>query len=150
MVCPRCGKNNDDLNKWCIECGYMLEEKPENTESAVCEDSIAEGVPEYITEAIINENNTCEQKTKKIRHYMGWSIIAAVFGSIVFGIVAVIFSGITKVELASGNIEKAEAYSKHTKLFCLISLSVAIVKVIFIILTLMIFFSMSEMSLFLY
>ena len=149
MFCPKCGSVNDDLNKWCTMCAYSFEEKQKTAEDAV-EETYVKSVPDYIDETAEDENCRCEQEKTEIRHYMGWSVIAAVLGSVVFGVVAVIFSGITKTELAVGNTDKARIYSEHTRLFCLVSLSVAIVKVIFIALALAIFFSMSEMPLFLF
>ena len=149
MFCPRCGNNNNDLNLWCIRCGCRLEEGHENTENTSAQeisvDSEAEG-----TAAPVAENAASEQKPKKIKDYMTWSIISAVLGSIAFGIAAVIFSGLTMTEITAGNTERAKEYSGKAKLFCLISLAIAIVKVIFIVLTLIIVAFMTSMPLYLF
>ncbi len=150
MFCPKCGSHNEDTNNWCIMCGYKFEEKQENTECSLFDAETVEILPEFAAEETDPEIIFPESEPQKIRHYLGWSIIAAILGSIVFGIAAVIFSGITKAELAAGDIDKAKVYSEHTKFFCLISLSVAIVKFIFVVAALLIFLSTSQMPLFLY
>ncbi len=150
MFCPKCGNNNNDLNLWCIRCGCRLEEIQENTEALHIAQSTSENEPENAAEINVLENDTNVQKSNEIKDYMTWSIISAVLGSIVFGIIAVIFSGLTKTEFAAGSIEKARLYSDKAKLFCLISLAVAIVKVIFIILVVIIAVFMASMPLYLH
>lgn len=150
MFCPRCGSRNEDTNNLCIMCGYKFEEKQEETECLAADADTVEALSEFAAEETASEIICLEPESQKIRHYLGWSIVAAILGSIVFGIAAVIFSGITKAELAAGDVDKAMVYSEHTKFFCLISLSVAIVKFIFVVAALLIFLSISQMPLFLY
>lgn len=149
MFCPKCGNNNNDLNLWCIRCGCRLEESQKNTENTVVEEISVERENESVLTPVA-ETSTDEQKPKKIKDYMVWSIISAVLGSIAFGIIAVIFSGLTMTEIAAGNTERAKEYSDKAKLFCLISLAIAIVKVIFIVLTLIIVAFMTSMPLYLF
>ena len=144
MFCAKCGSYNEDTNKWCRMCGYKLEGNHQETDETV------EILTEFTEEEIAPEIISSEPDSSNIRDYLGWSIIAAILGSIIFGVAAVIFSGITKAELAAGNVEKAKAYSDHTKFFCLISLSVAIVKFIFIVVALIIVFSITQMPWLLY
>lgn len=150
MFCPKCGNNNNDLNLWCIRCGCRLQEIKENTQTVDIAEGSAENEAEYVAEVNTTENNTIVQKSKGIKDYMIWSIISAVLGSIVFGIVAVIFSGLTKTEFAVGSMDKAREYSDKAKLFCLISLAIAIVKVIFIIMALIIWIFVASMPMYLY
>jgi len=150
MFCPRCGNNNNDLNLWCTRCGCRLEDIQDNTAPVSIVETVAENEPECVENAPVTEGNACEQKSKKINDYMMWSIISAVLGSIAFGIVAVIFSGLAKTEFASGNLDKMKEYSDKAKLFCLISLAIAIVKVVFIILTLTIAVFMASMPFYMY
>ncbi len=150
MFCPKCGNNNNDLNLWCIRCGCKLEKIKEDTEALDIAQSTTENEPEYAAEINATANDTNVQKSNKIKDYMTWSIISAVLGSIVFGIIAVIFSGLTKTEFAAGCIDKAGLYSDKAKLFCLISLAIAIVKVIFIILVLIIVAFVASMPLYLH
>ena len=56
------------------------------------------------------------------------AILLTVFGSAAFGIVAIIFSGMTQTELAAGSVDKAREYSEKTRMFCWISLFVGIAK----------------------
>lgn len=75
-----------------------------------------------------------EKKKKEcgVGVYMIPAILLTVFGSMAFGIVSIIFSGMTQTELAAGNKEKAAEYSEKTRMFCLISLLVGIAKYLII------------------
>lgn len=146
MFCPNCGNRNEELNKWCTTCGYKFDEKPEETENPAADEIPIEIMPEFTLQKTETETVIPESEPQKIKSYLGWSIIAALLGSIIFGIAAVIFAGITKAELAAGDAERAKIYSDHTKFFCLIALSVAIVKFIFIVAMITIFVSMSDMN----
>ncbi len=144
MFCSKCGNNNNNFNLWCTRCGQRLENTDDNTEN------IAEIKPECTTEIPIPVDVQKEKKPNKIKDYMVWSITMAVLGSIAFGIAAVIFSGLTQTELAAGSFEKAKNYSDRAKFFCLISLSIAIVKVLFIALFVIISVAMASMRLYIY
>lgn len=122
----------------------------ENTESLVTETGSVEILKAFTAEETVSEIIIPVPEQKKVRHYMGWAIIAALFGSVLFGIAAIICSVITKARLSAKDIDKAEGWSNHTKLFCLISLAVGIVEFIVIVITLIIFCSISEMPLFLF
>ena len=65
---------------------------------------------------------------KPVLTYMIRAILLTVFGSAAFGIVAIIFSGMTQTELAAGSVDKAREYSEKTRMFCWISLFVGIAK----------------------
>lgn len=65
---------------------------------------------------------------KPVQTYMIRAILLTVFGSAAFGIVAIIFSGMTQTELAAGSVDKAREYSEKTRMFCWISLFVGIAK----------------------
>lgn len=126
VFCPKCGAFNEDRNSWCIKCGYKIVAEPEKVvEPDTTEVVVGEGEP-HKSQIVVKE--------KKPTDYLVWSILAAIFGSIAFGIVAVIFSGLTQTENSLGNHMKAEKYSAKAKLFCLISLGIGIVKLIAVIL----------------
>ncbi len=149
MFCPRCGNKNNDLNLWCIRCGCRLEETKDNTVDTPVTEASADK-SEYTAKAPVPESNIYYEEPKKIKDYMVWSIISAVLGSVAFGIIAVIFSGLTKTETAARHFDTAKEYSTKAKLFCLISLAIAIVKVIFIVLVLIIAVFISSMPFYLY
>lgn len=65
---------------------------------------------------------------KSVQTYMIRAILLTVFGSAAFGIVSIIFSGMTQTELAAGSVDKAREYSEKTRMFCWISLFVGIAK----------------------
>lgn len=65
---------------------------------------------------------------KPVQTYMIRAILLTVFGSAAFGIVSIIFSGMTQTELAAGSVDKAREYSEKTRMFCWISLFVGIAK----------------------
>lgn len=71
-----------------------------------------------------------ETAKKSIQTYMIRAILLTVFGSIAFGIVSIIFSGMTQTELAAGSVGKAREYSEKTRMFCWISLFIGIAKYI--------------------
>ncbi len=123
MFCPKCGTQNRDENLWCIMCGNRLDE-----ESAAVNIEV---------EKIVEEPRQVESGKKeeeKVKDYLVWSILATILASLSFGTVALIFSGLANTELSSGNNEKAKKYSKMARMFCLISLAIGIVKILFIIL----------------
>lgn len=122
MFCTKCGAYNNDDAKNCTVCQSGLIEDTDNNAEQISEDST-----ELNSEILKNPPKT----------YFFASVISAVLGSIPFGAAAMVLSEITDVNIESGNIELAERYSKKTKLFCLISLFVGIVKYISILFWLM-------------
>ena len=151
MFCPKCGMNNNDENLWCIKCGIRLEQtvsqeepltidvKPiseSNAETLAFTDEAEVSIdakPETVYE--IPEVKV-EEKERLVKDHLIWSILAAIFGSIIFGTVAVIFSGLVQTERSTGDMEKAERYSSRAKLFCIIATSIGVAKAIFVVLLL--------------
>jgi len=133
MFCPKCGAFNDDSNLWCIKCGWHIASVDSEV---VFENNHNENVQKNIISEKIKKEKKSKNKAKtaKVKDYLVASIIAAVLGSVAFGIVAVIFSGLTQTELAAGNMQKAAGYSEKARLFCWISLGIGLVKLVFIIL----------------
>ncbi len=151
MFCPMCGMKNNDENLWCIKCGINLEQLTSANEPApetvnpepvfeatsdaaecACDAApIADAEPVTVyTEPEVKQG----EKPKAVKDHLVWSILAAIFGSIIFGTVAVIFSGLVQTERGTGDIQKAESYSSKAKLFCIIATSIGIAKAIFIVL----------------
>lgn len=132
MFCPRCGTFNKTENSWCINCGNNLEGEKNISEVEVLQEK--SDVLTNKTEITYKQPKIKkkEKKVKKIKDYLVFSIISAILGSVSFGTVALIFSGLTSTELASGNKVKAIKHSNTARLFCIISLAVGIVKLLFI------------------
>lgn len=133
MFCPKCGTQSTAINDVCPKCGYdfglIPEHLKERETDTVYETETVGNV--FTAEANAADTKNRAEKEKPISAYMLRSILLAVFGSIVFGIAAVIFSGMTQTELKSGNTEKAREYSEKTRMFCVISLIVGIVRYLF-------------------
>ena len=130
MFCPKCGTFNRTENSWCINCGNNLEGEKVIPEVEVPQEKVDAATSG--TERIYKEPKA-KKSEKKIKDYLVFSIISAILGSISFGTVALIFSGLTSTELASGNKEKAMKHSAMARLFCIISLAVGLVKLLFIV-----------------
>lgn len=154
MYCPKCGAYNDNENIWCIYCGHgklpVLTETENSVEKSVSSTQINEDLIVEVdkgTEMAENIEDVSEQKGEKVRvgvsgcqwkvekneakDYLVLSIISAVFGSVIFGVAAIIFSAMTKNENEAGNYDKAKDYSSKTKLFSIIALIVGASKYIF-------------------
>ena len=77
--------------------------------------------------------NFYTQYTRPPKDYFVFSIICTLLMSMAFGLAAVVFSVMTKIEISAGNLRRAEAYSLNAKRFCIVSLIVGIIKYLFII-----------------
>ncbi len=141
MFCPKCGTFNKTENSWCINCGNNLEGEKVATE--------VEATREKVDESI-NNKPKIKKNEKKIKDYLVFSILSAILGSLSFGTVALIFSGLTSTELASGNKEKAMKHSAMARLFCIISLAIGIVKLLFIIILFAFIISVSVLPWYMY
>lgn len=164
MYCPKCGAFNDNENIWCVYCGHgklpFITQTQNSEKENVCstlknQDTIAEDYKE--PENVENIEDTTEQNEENVRvevsgchwkvekkeanDYLVLSIISAVFGSIIFGVAALIFSAMTKSENEAGNFVKARNYSTKAKLFSTIALVIGASKYIFVIALLALFIS---------
>ena len=171
MYCPKCGAFNDNENIWCVYCGHgklpVITETKNSDKENVCstpqnEDTIAEvykdpekvesidGTTEQNEENVRIEGAGCHWKVAKneVKDYLVLSIISAVFGSVIFGVAALIFSAMTKSENAAGNFIKAKDYSSKAKLFSTIALVIGASKYIFAIALIALFISGSFFYLF--
>ena len=157
MYCPKCGAYNDNENIWCVYCGHgklpvITETENLDKENVFStpenEDSIAEVYkePEKVRVGVLN----CQWKVEKneAKDHLVMSIISAVFGSVIFGVAAIIFSATTKSENESGNYDKAKDYSSKAKLFSIIALVVGASKYIFALALIALFISGSFFYLF--
>jgi len=163
MYCPNCGAQNDENYNNCTSCGKYIADinkeinrKNESYGSSVSFDNdtiktdtkqlyvkpvtITEKVDEYTPDnSYLRQNerkygdSIYRQNIKKPKDYFIFSILCAILGSLPFGIAAIITSAITKAESLSGNITKAGIYSEKTKVFCIISAIIGVLKYIFII-----------------
>lgn len=141
MFCPKCGTFNKTENSWCINCGNNLEGEKVATEVETTREKVDES---------INNKPKIKKNEKKIKDYLVFSILSAILGSLSFGTVALIFSGLTSTELASGNKEKAMKHSAMARLFCIISLAIGIVKLLFIIILFAFIISVSVLPWYMY
>lgn len=163
MYCPKCGAYNDNENIWCVYCGYgklpvITEIEIPDRENVFTtpknDDTIAEIYKE--PENVEDIENAIEKKEKarigmpgcrwkveknKAKDYLILSIISAIFGSVIFGVAAIIFSAMTKSENEAVNYDKAKDYSSKAKLFSIIALVVGASKYIFAIALIALFFS---------
>lgn len=171
MYCPKCGAYNDNENIWCVYCGHgklpVITKTEELTKENICSTPEQEG-PMVATcreqEKVENLGNESEQNQENVRvgvsgcqwnvakneakDYLVLSIISAVFGSIIFGVAAIIFSAMTKSENEAGNYVKAKEYSSKAKLFSIIAIVVGASKYIFAIALIALFISGSFFYLF--
>lgn len=115
MYCSKCGNQAQQTDLWCTRCGSRLEERVTEPNQ---------------TQKVENAPMAESRSEKRIKDYFGRSIVSALFGSISLGAAAVIFSGMTRTELAVGDISRAGAYSEKAKAFCAMSFAVGIVKVL--------------------
>lgn len=167
MFCPNCGASNDESYNNCTMCGRYIadinkeilrkkESASDNSVNEYTDDKpLSSDIPatSKISLDIPNESNSVTEKRygesiyrqniKKPGEYLIFSLICAAFGSLSFGIAAIVFSAMTRAEFFAGNIKKAEIYSNKTKLFCIISLIIGVLKYIFIIGILLIFSNIS-------
>lgn len=161
MYCPNCGAFNEESYNNCTSCGRYIADinkeiirQKENTSEPVIQNSetvVSEIKQIPVTPITITEKATdnsqdypkqqerkygesiYRQNIKKPNEYFIFSIICAALGSIAFGIAAVVFSAMTRAENISGNISKAGVYSEKTKIFCILSAVIGVLKYIFII-----------------
>lgn len=146
MFCPKCGTCNEENSSACMRCSYDFNNIPENIK----------GVSRTFTEPEVSREETVKTeecsisdlpvqkepvKTKHRKKYLNSTkdyfipaMLCAILCSVVFGIPAVIFSGMAQTERTHGNTGKAESYSQKTKMFCWLALAVGIVKYLFMIL----------------
>lgn len=81
----------------------------------------------------LERRNFYTQYTRPPRDYFVFSIICTLLMSMTFGLAAVVFSVMTKIEISAGNLKRAEVYSLNVKRFCIVSIIIGIVKYLFII-----------------
>ena len=81
------------------------------------------------------------QYVKKPKEYFILSVLCTIFGSIGFGIAAIVFSVMTKAEISAGNIKKAGIYSQNTRTFCIFSIVIGVIKYLFIIIMISSYFT---------
>ncbi len=155
MYCPNCGTQNDESYNNCISCGkYIADINKELLlkNKKVCEDDSINAVkdeprPISVRPIVVSENTgelrqgvkndydyaVYKQKVKKPKEYFAFSLICAILGSLAFGLAAIVFSTMTKAENLSENLSKAAVYSEKTKLFCILSVVIGVIKYVFII-----------------
>lgn len=152
--CISCGKYIADINKSIRQATeekaaqppveQVVEEKPV-LETNVSSENVREVIPDTSNDSFnpkteeaknsVQNNNRYEsvyrEYVKKPKEYFIFSILCTIFGSLGFGIAAIVFSVMTKAEISSGNIKKASIYSQNTKIFCIFSIVIGIIKYIF-------------------
>ncbi len=136
MYCAKCGNLNNDTDNWCTRCGHRI--GAVEVEAEIPKQEVIE--PPVVKQAEI-------KKTDEIKDYFGRSVASALFGSVSFGAAAVIFSGMTRTELASGDLVRAERYSKKARNCRSISFAIALVKIVCV---LAFFVTSATMSIFSY
>lgn len=156
MYCPNCGAQNEETYNNCISCGKYIGDINKNLRARQEAQEIDEkNEPEIIFSLPKKEEPQAEfesfkepektapeerkysepvyrQYVKEPKKYFILSVLCTIFGSLGFGIAAIVFSVMTKAEICSGNIKKAKIYSENTKMFCIFSIVVGIIKYIFI------------------
>lgn len=157
MYCPNCGAFNDKTYNNCTSCGkYIADINKEimKKEKATSEIQASEPVSSEVKEISVKPVSIAEntqtgtyngsterkysesiyrQNIKKPKDYFVFSLICAILGSLSLGIASIIFSAMTKSENVAGNIDKAKVYSERTKIFCILSAVIGVLKYIFII-----------------
>ena len=146
MFCPKCGTHNEENCSVCVRCRYDFNNIPENikgvsrvfTEPAMQPQEVVSaedyGVPDLQVQGKTEKNKSRKIYSNRPKDYFVQAILCAILCSVVFGIPAIIFSGMTQTEKMHGNITKAESYSNKAKMFCWLAMAVGIVKYVFIIL----------------
>jgi len=152
--CISCGKYIADINKSIRQAAEekivqhsvepVSEERPvfeasvssEHTEEVITDTSSASfnDKKDEIKNSVQNNNryeSVYREYVKKPKEYFILSILCTIFGSLGFGIAAIVFSVMTKAEISSGNIKKASIYSQNTKIFCIFSIVIGIIKYVF-------------------
>ena len=133
MYCVKCGQLNNDTNNWCTRCGHRIA-------------PISQMQPKKVEKKPVYKK--AEAKPKKIKDYFCRSIFSALIGSISLGAAAVVFSGMTRTELAVGDMERAAGYSRKAKIFGSLSFAIAFVKAVCVIMVLIYSSAVSVVDLF--
>lgn len=157
MYCPNCGAYNENTYNNCTSCGMYIadinkKEKAKQAPEAEAFEEKAESVAQDVNISFESEKednsflkeeperHTPEKKyyeaiyrqyVKKPKDYFIFSILCTIFGSVGFGIAAIVFSVMTKAEINAGNIKKAGIYSQNTRTFCIFSVIIGIIKYVF-------------------
>lgn len=158
MYCPNCGAHNENTYNNCTSCGmYIADINKKEKEKQALDAETFEEKKEYVAPDIKTsfesekednsffkdeepERHTPEKKyyeaiyrqyVKKPKDYFIFSILCTIFGSVGFGIAAIVFSVMTKAEINAGNIKKAGIYSQNTRTFCIFSVIIGIIKYVF-------------------
>lgn len=158
MYCPNCGAHNENTYNNCTSCGMYIADinKNERAKQALDAETFEEKkeyvAPDFNTSVESEkednsffkeeapERHTPEKKyyeaiyrqyVKKPKDYFIFSILCTIFGSVGFGIAAIVFSVMTKAEINAGNIKKAGIYSQNTRTFCIFSVIIGIIKYVF-------------------
>ncbi len=158
MYCPNCGAHNENTYNNCTSCGMYIADINKNERANKTPDAeVFEEKKEYVAPEVntafesVNEGNSFfkeeeperhipekkyyeaiyRQYVKKPKDYFILSILCTIFGSVGFGIAAIVFSVMTKAEINAGNIKKAGIYSQNTRTFCIFSVIIGIVKYVF-------------------
>ena len=113
MICPRCGKENNDNSSYCETCGEKLY-------SEVMEQQIQQHTERQ-------PNNIPEHGQQPINNYLAFSILTTIFCCIPFGIVAIAYSCKVSKLLSLGDITGAMTASGKAKRWIIVTITVGII-----------------------
>lgn len=133
MYCHEYEKNNGEEGQNCLE-EALCDNKTGNKTSDMHGTEATEGINQRTYKVLDDRTKSFYKwavKEKEIDDYLFRALVAAAFFSITFGIIAVVFSGMTKAEKTAGNSVQAAVYSEKARLFSRVSIAVGCVKYLF-------------------
>lgn len=107
MFCSRCGANNADTARVCVQCGQSFQ--PAQLSST----------PLPVQGAVLPPGTT-------VPNYLVFAILSTVFCCLPSGIAAIVYAAQVNGKLQAGDVAGAQAASRNAKLWCLISLGLGL------------------------
>lgn len=106
MFCSRCGANNADTARVCVQCGQSFQPGPSPT-------------PLPVQGVVLPPGTT-------VPNYLVFAILSTVFCCLPSGIAAIVYAAQVNGKLQAGDLAGAQAASRNAKLWCLISVGLGL------------------------
>jgi Interferon-induced transmembrane protein/zinc-ribbon domain len=106
MFCSQCGANNPDNAQVCGQCGKALQ-------------AVVPGTPLPAQGVVLPPGTT-------VQNYLVFAILTTIFCCPPAGIPAIVYAAQVNGKLQMGDLAGAQQASKNAKMWCLISLGVAL------------------------
>lgn len=122
-ICPNCGKQNADINRFCENCGYTFE----------AGNSYAGSSQPYYTQGELNQKTNGLAIASLVLGIVGIVLVCCYSIGTLPGILAIIFGAISRKEILSSNgRQRGIGYSTAGLVLGIITVALAIVMVVII------------------